>query len=151
MKKYADFSNCDPDCSSAIEQLILALDINLKNSKNQVHPNVNRKDDINIIDLRDSSPNDSTPSIKKMKYKKGDIVEVTKVSDPNAKRGASYFVADDGNGGLVVMGPPPSIDIGQKARVEISGVMEKEGLYNFAVIDGKSKLNPRSRDKGSPG
>ncbi len=40
---------------------------------------------------------------KKLKYKKGDTVEVTRVADPKEKRGASYFMADDGIGGLVVL------------------------------------------------
>ena len=87
------------------------------------------------------------PAAKKLKYKKGDTVEVTKIADPKEKRGASYFVADDGIGGLVVLGTPPSIDIGQKTRLEINGVMEKEGLYNFAAIGAKREPPRQSRDK----
>ncbi|MDD2755212.1 MAG: type III-B CRISPR module RAMP protein Cmr6 [Methanothrix sp.] len=84
---------------------------------------------------------------KKLKYKKGDIVEVTKVLDPKEKRGASYFMADDGIGGLVVLGTPPSIEIGQKTRLEINGVMEKEGLYNFAAVGAKREPSRQPRDR----
>lgn len=85
--------------------------------------------------------------MKKLKYKKGDTLEVTKVPDPNEKRGASYFMADDGFGGLVVLGTPPSVEIGQKTRLEINGVMEKEGLYNFAAIGAKREPAHQSRGK----
>lgn len=88
------------------------------------------------------------PSVKKLKYKKGDIVEVTKVADPKEKRGAAYFVADDGIGGLVVLGTPPSVEIGQKAHLEINGVMEKEGLYNFAAVGAKREPARQTRGKG---
>ena len=87
------------------------------------------------------------PMVKKLKYKKGDNVEVTKIADPKEKRGASYFVADDGIGGLVVLGTPPSVQIGEKTRLEINGVMEKEGLYNFAAIGAKREPARQSRDK----
>jgi CRISPR-associated protein Cmr6 len=87
------------------------------------------------------------PTVKKLKYKKGDTVEVTKVADPKEKRGASYFVADDGIGGLVVLGTPPSIDIGHKTRLEINGVMEKEGLYNFAAVGAKKEPTHQTRNK----
>jgi CRISPR type III-B/RAMP module RAMP protein Cmr6 len=87
------------------------------------------------------------PTAKKLKYKKGDNVEVTKVADPKEKRGASYFVADDGIGGLVVLGTPPSIQIGGKTRLEINGVMEKEGLYNFAAVGAKREPSHQTRDK----
>lgn len=85
------------------------------------------------------------PAMKKLKYKKGATVEVTKVPDPNEKRGASYFMADDGFGGLVVLGTPPSVEIGQKTRLEINGVMEKEGLYNFASIGAKKETGRQSK------
>lgn len=91
--------------------------------------------------------NQPKPASKKPKYKKGDTVEVTKVPDPNEKRGKAYFIADDGIGGLVVLGTPPSVEIGQKARLEINGVMEKEGLYNFAAIGAKREPSRQSRDK----
>ena len=87
------------------------------------------------------------PASKKPKYKKGDTVEVTKVPDPKEKRGAAYFMADDGIGGLVVLGTSPPIEIGQKARLEINGVMEKEGLYNFAAIGAKREPSRQARDK----
>jgi len=77
------------------------------------------------------------PATKKLKYKKGDIVVATKVPDLKEKRGAAFFMADDGIGGLVVLGTPPSIEIGQKTRLEIDGVMEREGLYNFAAVGAK--------------
>ncbi|HRS85369.1 MAG TPA: type III-B CRISPR module RAMP protein Cmr6 [Methanothrix sp.] len=86
-------------------------------------------------------------SIKKIpKYRKGDIVEVTKVPDPNERRGAAYFRADDGLGGLVVLGTPPSVEIGQKTQLQINGVMEKEGLYNFAAIGAKKEPTHKPRD-----
>jgi len=98
------------------------------------------------LDLQ-KSQKPAPPAAKKLKYKKGDTVEVTKVVDPKEKRGASYFMADDGIGGLVVLGTPPSIEIGQKTRLEINGVMEKEGLYNFSAIGAKREPPRRSRDK----
>lgn len=88
------------------------------------------------------------PATKKLKYKKGNIVEVTMVADPREKRGAAYFVADDGIGGLVVLGTPPSVEIGQKAHLEINGVMEKEGLYNFAAVGAKREPARQTRGKG---
>jgi len=84
---------------------------------------------------------------KKLKYKKGDIVEATKVADPKEKRGEAYFRADDGIGGRVVLGTPPSVQIGEKARLEINGVMEKEGLYNFAAVGAKRAPPHLTRDK----
>ena len=87
------------------------------------------------------------PASKKLKYKKGNTVEVTKVPDPNAKRSSAYFMADDGIGGLVVLGTPPSVEMGQKVRLEINGVMEKEGLYNFAAVGAKREPPRQARDK----
>ena len=84
---------------------------------------------------------------KAPKYKRGDTIEVTKVPDPNERRGAAYFRADDGIGGLVVLGTPPSVEIGQKTRLEIGGVMEKEGLYNFVVIGAKREPSRKPRDR----
>ncbi|MFZ2471004.1 MAG: type III-B CRISPR module RAMP protein Cmr6 [Methanothrix sp.] len=92
-------------------------------------------------------PKQAQPAARKRKYKKGDTVEVTKIPDPKEKRGASYFVADDGIGGLVVLGTAPSVEIGQKTRLEINGVMEKEGLYNFAAIGAKREPAHQARDK----
>lgn len=98
-----------------------------------------------------SVPNEPPPQrqpqpVRMMKYKKGDTVEATKVTDPNERRGAAYFRADDGFGGLVVLGTPPSVGIGQKTKLEINGVMEKEGLYNFAAIGAKKETARKSRD-----
>ncbi len=87
------------------------------------------------------------PAAKKPKYKKGNTVDVIKVPDPNEKRGEAYFRADDGIGGRVVLGALPSIQIGEKARLEINGVMEKEGLYNFAAIGAKREPARQTRDK----
>jgi len=87
------------------------------------------------------------PAAKKLKYKKGDTVEVTKVADPKEKRSAAYFMADDGIGGQVVLGAPPSVEMGQKVRLEINGVMEKEGLYNFAAVGAKREPPRQARDK----
>ena len=56
-------------------------------------------------------------------------------------------MADDGIGGLVVLGTPPSVEIGQKAHLEINGVMEKEGLYNFAAIGAKREPAHQPRDR----
>jgi len=92
-------------------------------------------------------PKQPQPAAKKLKYKKGDTLEVTKVPDPKEKRGASYFMADDGIGGLVVLGTPPSVEMGQKIRLEINGVMEKEGLYNFAAVGAKREPPRQTRDK----
>jgi hypothetical protein len=84
---------------------------------------------------------------KRLKYKKGDIVEATKVADPKEKRCEAYFRADDGIGGRVVLGTPPSVQIGEKARLEIDGVMEKEGLYNFAAVGAKREPARQTRGK----
>jgi hypothetical protein len=100
-----------------------------------------------------SSPDPQKPqkqillAAKKLKYKKGDTVEVTRVADPKEKRGASYFMADDGIGGLVVLGTPPSAEIGEKVLLEINGVMEKEGLYNFAAVGAKRESAHQTKGK----
>jgi len=88
----------------------------------------------------------SQPASKNMKYKKGDIVEVTKVSDPKEKRGAAYFMADDGIGGLVISGNPPAIEIGQMTKLEVNGVMV-EGYYVFAVPGSKKESHRPRRDR----
>jgi CRISPR-associated protein Cmr6 len=87
------------------------------------------------------------PAEKKPKYKKGNTVDVIKVPDPNEKRGEAYFMADDGIGGRVVLGILPSIQIGEKARLEINGVMEKEGSYNFAAVGAKREPARQTRGK----
>ncbi|MBN1236757.1 MAG: type III-B CRISPR module RAMP protein Cmr6 [Methanotrichaceae archaeon] len=91
--------------------------------------------------------NQPRTATKKLKYKKGDTVEVTKVPDPNVKKGRPYFMADDGICGLVILGTPPSVEIGQKVHLEIDGVMEKEGLYNFAAVGAKREPNRQARNK----
>ncbi|VVB63584.1 CRISPR system Cmr subunit Cmr6 [uncultured archaeon] len=80
------------------------------------------------------------PSASKLKYKKGDMVEVTRIADPKEKRGALYFKATDGIGGMVVQGVAPSIELGQNTQLVICGVMEKEGLYNFAAVGAKKAV-----------
>ncbi len=84
---------------------------------------------------------------KAPKYKRGNIVEVTRVPDPNERRGAAYFRADDGIGGLVVSGTPPAIEMGEKTRLEINGVMEKEGLYNFAAVGAKREASRKPKER----
>jgi hypothetical protein len=56
-------------------------------------------------------------------------------------------MADDGIGGLVVLGTAPSVEIDQKTRLEINGVMEKEGLYNFAAVGAKKEPTRQTRDQ----
>jgi CRISPR type III-B/RAMP module RAMP protein Cmr6 len=95
-----------------------------------------------------TNPPDLEPQkpAKMLKYNKGDIVEVTKAADPNKKRGAPYFLADDGVGGQVTLGTAPSVEIGQKARLQIKGRMEKEGLYDFAAVGAKKEpVRPKNR------
>jgi CRISPR-associated protein Cmr6 len=75
----------------------------------------------------------TTADAKSPKYKRGDILEVTRIADPKVKRGRPYFIADDGIGGLVSTGNPPSIEIGQKAQLKVDGVM-KEGFYVFSAV-----------------
>lgn len=87
------------------------------------------------------------PPVKKTKHIKGEIVDVIRVPDPNERRDKPYFVADDGVGGQVTSGTPPSVGIGQKARLEIKGVMEKEGLYDFAAVGVKKEPSRQARDK----
>lgn len=84
--------------------------------------------------------------VRRPVHKKGDVVEVTKDADPNVKRGKPYFRADDGFGGFVQLGNVPSLEIGQKTRLEISGVMN-EG-YVFAVPGSKEGY---LRNKGRGG
>jgi len=91
------------------------------------------------------SKNHPPAASKKPRHNKGETIEVTKVPDPNEKRGAAYFMADDGVGGLVVLGTPPSVEIGQKAHLVINGVMEKEGLYNFAAIGARKEPTRQAR------
>ncbi len=91
-------------------------------------------------------PQNRPQPIRMMRHKKGDTIEVTKVPDPKEKRNASYFMADDGFGGLVVLGTPPSVEINQKTKLEINGVMEKEGIYNFAAIGAKKETSHKPRD-----
>jgi len=87
-------------------------------------------------------------SIKRVpKYRKGDIVEVTKVPDPNERRGAAYFRADDGLGGLVVLGTSPSVEIGQKTQLQINGVMEKR-VFITSPPSAQRKSPPTSRGMG---
>lgn len=100
------------------------------------------------ISLDEAKPKaQQRPQVKKTKHNKGEIVEVTKVPDPNEKRGKLYFVADDGVGGVVTLGTPPSVEMGEKARLEIKGVMEKEGLYDFAAVGAKKEPSRQARDK----
>jgi CRISPR-associated protein Cmr6 len=88
------------------------------------------------------------PQIQGPRYKKGMRIEVTKEADPNAQRGRAYFKADDGYGGFVQPGDPPSLDIGQKTFLEIAGVMD-EG-YVFTVPGSRDKRDDRKR-KGKKG
>jgi len=83
----------------------------------------------------------SAPAARRLKYKKGDIVEVTRIADPKEKRGAAYFIADDGIGGLVVQGTAPSVEMGKKTKLVIAGVMEKEGIYVFFPFSQKEQIN----------
>lgn len=111
----------------------------------------NRKlsEDSSISPLDSGNQNRKATSqivIKKQKYKKGDIIEVTRVSDPKEKRGAAYFMADDGIGGLVISGNPPAIEIGQMTKLEINGVMV-EGYYVFAFPGSKKESQRPKRDR----
>jgi len=101
----------------------------------------------NPLEMKNKYKEASNSTKKTPKYKRGDIVEVIKVPDPNEKRGAAYFKADDGIGGLVVLGTAPSIGIGEKTRLEINGVMEKEGLYNFAAIGAKREASRKPKER----
>jgi CRISPR-associated protein Cmr6 len=92
--------------------------------------------DSNQIEQEAHSPIQS--AAKMPKYKRGDILEVTRIADPKVKRGKPYFMADDGIGGLVKSGNPPSVEIGQKTRLKVEGVM-KEGYYVFAAIVSERK------------
>lgn len=88
------------------------------------------------------------PQVHRPRYKKGETIEVTREEDPNIKRGKTYFRADDGFGGFVTRGVPPSIEIGKKTRLEVAGVMA-EG-YSFAAIGSRDedrhlKKNRRER------
>lgn len=87
------------------------------------------------------------PVMKTLKHQKGDIVDVTRIPDPKERRGAAYFRSDDdGIGGFVVQGTPPSVEVGQKAHLVIYGVMEKDGRYDFAAIGAKKEPSRQPRD-----
>lgn len=79
------------------------------------------------------------------RYIRGDILEVTRIADPKEKRGKPYFIADDGIGGLVITGTPPSIEIGQKTRLKVEGVM-KEGYYVFAALAPEGQGHRQKKD-----
>ncbi|MDF0589661.1 type III-B CRISPR module RAMP protein Cmr6 [Candidatus Methanocrinis natronophilus] len=91
----------------------------------------------------------SKPQIQGPRYKKGMRIEVTREADPKAQRGRAYFKADDGFGGFVQSGDPPSLDIRQKTFLEIAGVMD-EG-YVFRVPGSRDKRDDRYRKKGKGG
>ena len=91
-------------------------------------------------------PNPLKSFTKNPKYKRGDVLDVTRIADPKEKRGKPYFMADDGIGGLVTVGSAPSIEIGQKIRLKVDGVM-KEGYYVFAGI-GSGEKNSTKRGAG---
>lgn len=85
-------------------------------------------------------------NLKSTKYKKGEIIEVTREPDPNIKRGNAFFRADDGFGGFVTHGNIPSLEIGQTIHLEVAGVMDN--AYDFAV-PGSRNANPRHiKEKG---
>jgi len=86
-------------------------------------------------------------TVKRLKHNKGETVEVTRVADPKPKRNAAYFMADDGFCGMVVQGTAPSVEIGKKTRLVISGVMEKEGLYNFAAPSANKNPGRQRKDR----
>lgn len=87
------------------------------------------------------------PAAKRLKYKKGDTVEVTRVADPNIKRDKPYFMADDGICGMVAQGTAPSVEMGKKTKLVIAGVMEKEGLYNFAAPGAMKDAGRQVKDR----
>lgn len=84
------------------------------------------------------APVQPMPTARNPNHIRGEILEVTRIADPKAKRGKPYFMADDGIGGLVPSGNPPSIELGQKTRLRVEGVM-KEGYYVFATISSEAK------------
>lgn len=86
------------------------------------------------------------PNVLGPVHRKGEMVEVTREEDPNVRRGKPYFRADDGFGGFIQFGNVSSLQIGQKTRLEISGVMN-EG-YVFAVPGSKENY---IRNKGKGG
>ena len=100
-----------------------------------------------LVSIQQKAAIQPLPAAKRLKYKKGDTVEVTRVPDPKKKRGAAYFMADDGTGGIVALGTPPSVEIGQKTCLEIYGVMEKEGLYVFAAVGSKKEPSRQVKDR----
>lgn len=73
-------------------------------------------------------------AVKGPRYGKGDIVTATRIEDPKPKRGKSrtWFVADDGFGGVVTQGTPPDIQIGETAELKVAAILQHGG-YNFAV------------------
>jgi CRISPR-associated protein Cmr6 len=95
----------------------------------------------NLVDAKVSEPKALRPM-----YKKGEVVAVIRDEDPNVRRGKPYFRADDGSGGFIQFGNAPSLQIGQKTHLEISGVM-KDG-YVFAVPGSKENY---IRNKGKGG
>ena len=89
----------------------------------------------------------SQPAAKNLKYKKGDTVEVTRIPDPNTKRDKPYFKADDGICGMVAQGAAPSVEMDKKTWLVVSGDMEKEGRYDFAVVGAKKDAGRQAKDQ----
>jgi CRISPR-associated protein Cmr6 len=78
------------------------------------------------------------------KYKKGDVISVTREADPNVKKGRAYFKADDGIGGFVQHGELPALEIGKTASLEVSGI--SDGSYVFSV-PGSREASSKEKSK----
>ncbi|MCZ7635035.1 MAG: type III-B CRISPR module RAMP protein Cmr6 [Verrucomicrobia bacterium] len=76
------------------------------------------------------SPPAATPS-RGPRFKPGQRVTTRRVDDPKA-RGRVWFEAEDGFGGVVTAGPPPTVEVGQPFELEVASVNQGLG-YNFRV------------------
>lgn len=84
------------------------------------------------------------PRVRRPTHRKGDVISVTREADPNVKRGKPYFRADDGFGGFIQFGSVPTLEIGQKIRLEISGVMNEGYVF---VVPGSREDQTRNKTK----
>lgn len=84
--------------------------------------------------LKVNSPVTTSTAANRPRYERGDIVTVTRTEDPKPKAGKqrTWFVADDGFGGVIAGGDIPDVEIGASTQLEIAAVMQHGG-YNFRL------------------
>lgn len=79
-------------------------------------------------------PGNSEPAATQSRmprFKPGQRVTTRRIDDPK-ERGRVWFEAEDGFGGVVTAGPPPTVEVGQTVELEVASVIRGLG-YNFRV------------------